>query len=468
MPTSSPLRVAVIGAGPAGFYAAEHVLKSDDTASVDVYDRLPTPFGLVRAGVAPDHQKIKNVTRVYGKTAARPGFRFFGGVDYGRDVSLDHLRKYYHAIIFATGAQIDRRLGIEGEDLPRSHSATEFVAWYNGHPDFCDLQFDLTQKAAVIVGVGNVAVDVARILCRTHGELAATDIADYALEALRVSQIQDVYVLGRRGPTQAAFTNPEAKELGEMEAADLIIDPAEATPDPISAKELADNPDRESVRKLEMIQSFAGRETTGKPKRLHLRFLVSPTIIRPAADGGVGAVDIVHNEIYRTDRGGLRPRPTDRTSTLDAGLVFRSVGYRGVALPDVPFREDWAVIRNVDGRVTDDDGQAVPGLYTAGWIKRGPSGVIGTNKACSVETVNQLLADAESGRLPEPHDPSRDGALGMVAAARPDFIDFEAWERLDQLEIAAGEASGRPRVKFTTVKEMQEALGRAGPRRMRG
>ncbi|MFT4603616.1 MAG: ferredoxin--NADP+ reductase [Rhodothermales bacterium] len=460
MPTSSPLRVAVIGAGPAGFYAAESVLKQNDTASVDVFDRLPTPFGLVRAGVAPDHQKIKNVTRVYGKTAARPGFRFFGGVDYGTDLTLDHLRKHYHAVIFTTGAQMDRRLGIEGEDLPRSHSATEFVAWYNGHPDFRDLKFDLTQRAAVIVGVGNVAVDVARILCRTHEELAATDIADYALEALRVSQIEDVYVLGRRGPTHAAFTNPEAKELGELEAADLIIHPAEAEPDPLSAKELADNPDRQSVRKLEMIQSFAGRETTGKPKRLHLRFLVSPTTIRPASDGGVGAVDIVTNEIYRTDRGGLRPRATDQTATLDAGLVFRSVGYRGVALPQLPFREDWAVIRNTDGRVTDDAGSPVPGLYTAGWIKRGPSGVIGTNKACSVETVNQVLADAEAGLLPEPADPSPEAALGMVASARQDFIDFAAWQRLDELEIAAGESSGRPRVKFTTVREMQEALGR--------
>jgi ferredoxin--NADP+ reductase len=436
------------------------VLKQDDTATVDVFDRLLTPFGLVRAGVAPDHQKIKNVTRVYTKTAAKPGFRFFGGVDYGPDISLESLRKHYHAIIFTTGAQTDRRLGIAGEDLPRSHSATEFVAWYNGHPDFRDLEFDLTQKAAVIVGVGNVAVDVARILCRTHEELAATDIADHALEALRVSQIEDVYVLGRRGPTQAAFTNPEAKELGEMEAADLIIDPAEADPDPISAQELADNPDRESVRKLEMIQSFAGRETTGKPKRLHLRFLVSPTTIRAADDGGVGAVDIVHNEIYRTERGGLRPRPTDRTATLDAGLVFRSVGYRGEALPEVPFREDWAIIRNEEGRVTDDAGNPVPGLYTAGWIKRGPSGVIGTNKACSVGTVKMLLADAEAGLLPEPSDPSPEGALDTVAAARPDYIDFAAWERLDELELAAGEATGRPRVKFTTAQEMQEALGR--------
>ncbi|NNE71822.1 MAG: FAD-dependent oxidoreductase [Rhodothermales bacterium] len=459
MPRSSPLRVAVIGAGPAGFYAAEHLLKQDENASVDVFDRLPTPYGLVRAGVAPDHQKIKNVTRVYAKTAARPGFRFFGNVEYGSQLKLEHLRRHYHAVIFTTGAQLDRALGIPGEELPRSHSATEFVAWYNGHPDYRDLEFDLSQKAAVIVGVGNVAVDVARILCRTHEELAKTDIADYALEALRESRIEDVYVLGRRGPTQAAFTNPEAKELGELEGADLIILPEEADPDPISAAELEANPDRMSVRKLEMIQSFAGRELTGKPKRLHLRFLVSPTAIDAAPDGGVGAVHLVHNEIYRADSGALRPRSSDRTAKIDAGLVFRSVGYRGAPLPEVPFRTDWAIIRNEEGRVVDDDGSTVPGVYTAGWIKRGPSGVIGTNKACAVGTVNALLEDDASGGLPDPQSPTPESAASMINEVAPDSFDFSDWERLDELEVAAGEAGGRPRVKFTSVEEMREALG---------
>lgn len=458
MPRSSPLRVAIIGAGPAGFYAAEHLLKQDESASVDLFDRLPTPYGLVRAGVAPDHQKIKNVTRVYAKTAAREGFRFFGNVEYGSQLTLDHLREHYHAIVFTTGAQMDRRLGIDGEDLPRSHSATEFVAWYNGHPDYRDLEFDLSQKAALIVGVGNVAVDVARILCRTHDELAKTDIADYALEALRESQIEDVHVLGRRGPTQAAFTNPEAKELGELEGADLIILPEEADPDPVSAEELESNPDRLSVRKLEMIQSFAGVPPTGRPKRLHLRFLVSPTAIKAASDGGVGSVDVVHNEIYRADSGALRPRGTDRTSNIPAGLVFRSVGYRGVALPGVPFRDDWAIIRNEDGRVVDDDGATVPGLYTAGWIKRGPSGVIGTNKACSVATINALLEDDQAGNLSDPASPDPEAAARTVRAAAPDRFDFADWERLDALETAAGESSGRPRVKFTSVAEMRAAL----------
>lgn len=458
--TGSPLRVAVVGAGPAGFYAAEHLLKQHEGASVDVFDRLPTPFGLVRAGVAPDHQKIKNVTRVYDRTADRPGFRFFGNVDYGTDITLSDLRRHYHAVVFTTGAQIDRRLGIPGEDLPRSHSATEFVAWYNGHPDFRELEFDLSQKAAVIVGVGNVAVDVARILCRTHEELAATDIADYALEALRESRIEDVYVLGRRGPSQAAFTNPEAKELGELEGADLLIRPDEADPDPVSAEEMEANPDRLVSRKVEMMREFAGRSPSGKPRRLHLRFLVSPTAILPAQDGGVGAVEIVHNEIYRNARGGLRPRATDRIDSIPAGLVFRSVGYLGVALPDVPFREDWGVIRNEGGRVTDENADPVPGLYTAGWIKRGPSGVIGTNKACAVETMDLLLADSASGRLPAPEAPSPDAAEATVRRASPGLFTFADWQKLDALETEAGERSGRPRVKFTTVSEMTAALGR--------
>ncbi len=457
-PSDTSLRIAIIGAGPAGFYAAEHLLKKSEAASVDLYDRLPTPYGLVRAGVAPDHAKIKNVIRVYQKTAARPGFRFFGNVAYGRDVSLADLKRHYHAVVFTTGAQVDRRLGIEGEDLLRSHSATEFVAWYNGHPDFRHLTFDLSQKAAVVIGVGNVAIDVARILCRRVEELATTDIADYALEALSHSQIRDIYVLGRRGPSQAAFTNPEAKELGELVDADLLISEREAALDPSSQEELDKNPTRATTRKVEMIQSFAKAQPSGKRKRLHLRFLVSPTEILAGPDGGVGRVRIVRNQIYRDDSGRLRPRATQHFENLDAGLVFRSVGYRGVALPDVPFREDWAVIRNEAGRVVDESGSVIPGIYAAGWIKRGPSGVIGTNKACAVETVNGILQDAEAGLLPPPVNGSPEEALKMARDASPDFFDFDDWTRLDALEVSAGEPSGRPRVKFTSVAEMRAAL----------
>lgn len=456
-----PLRVAVVGAGPAGFYAADHLFKQDGlSVEVDLVDRLPTPFGLVRAGVAPDHQKIKSVTRVYEKTAAHPGFRFFGNVTFGSDVTLDDLRAHYHAVVFTTGAQMDRALGIPGEELPRSHSATEFVAWYNGHPDYRDLDFDLSQKSVAVVGVGNVAIDVARILCKTAGELATTDIADHALDALRQSRVEDVYVLGRRGPVQAAFTDPEIKEMGELSETDVFVLPEEAHLDALSGKELAESDDRALARKVELIQKYAEVPPSGRPRRLHLRFLVSPVELTPAADGGVGGMRIVRNELYTDGAGRLRSRPTGRTEELDVGLVFRSVGYRGVALPGVPFRDDWGVIRNEGGRVVDEAGTAVPGLYTAGWIKRGPSGIIGTNKACSVETVNLLLEDLAADRLPAPGHPSAEEAEKLVRSRQPMVFDFEDWKRLDGLETERGAALGRPRVKFTTLREMVEALGR--------
>ncbi|MEX0601107.1 MAG: FAD-dependent oxidoreductase, partial [Rhodothermales bacterium] len=266
-----PLRVAIIGAGPAAFYAADYLLKQDDlSVEVDMFDRLPTPFGLVRGGVAPDHQNIKNVARVFHKTALKPGFRFFGNVEFGTDILLEDLRAHYHQIFYATGAQTDRSLGIPGEELDGSHSATEFVAWYNGHPDYRHLEFDLSAEKVVVVGVGNVAVDVARILCRTPEELAQTDIADYALDALRESNVQDVYMLGRRGPLQAAFTPPEVKELGEMEDADVVVLPDEAELDALSAEDL-DAADRNTRRNVEIVQEFAARRPEGKPNRLHIR-----------------------------------------------------------------------------------------------------------------------------------------------------------------------------------------------------
>jgi ferredoxin--NADP+ reductase len=456
-----PLRVAVVGAGPAGFFAAEHLFRQADlSVEVDVFDRLPTPFGLVRAGVAPDHQKIKSVTRVYEKTAANPGFRFFGNVTFGADVELGDLRSHYHAVIFATGAQMDRALGIPGEDLPRSHSATEFVAWYNGHPDYRDLEFDLSQRSVAVVGVGNVAVDVARILCKTAEELATTDIADYALDVLRESRIEDVYVLGRRGPAQAAFTTPEVKEMGELPGTDLIVLPEEALLDPLSEKALTESEERTLARKVELIQKFAASAPGGRPRRLHLRFLVSPVELTPAADGGVGGMRLVHNELQADAKGNLRPRPTERTEDLEVGLVFRSVGYRGVALPGVPFRDDRGVIPNECGRVVDDSGAPVPGLYVAGWIKRGPSGIIGTNKACSVETVSLLLEDLASDGLLTPEHPSAEAADKLVRSRQPVVFDFDDWRRLDELETERGVPGGRPRVKFTTVREMAEALGR--------
>lgn len=457
-----PLRVAIVGAGPAAFYAADYLIKQDDlSVEIDMFDRLPTPFGLVRGGVAPDHQNIKNVARIFHKTALNPGFRFFGNVEFGTDIFLEDLRSHYHQIFYATGAQTDRSLGIPGEDLEGSHSATEFVAWYNGHPDYRHLKFDLSAENVVVVGVGNVAVDVARILCRTHEELARTDIADYALDALRQSNVQNVYMLGRRGPLQAAFTPPEVKELGEMEDADVVVRPDEAGLDPLSAEDL-DASDRNTRRNVEIVQEFAARRPEGKPKRLHIRFLVSPVEILGDESGGVAGVRLVRNELYRNEQGRLRPRATDIVEEIDVQLVFRSVGYQGVPLPDVPFNEDWHVILNERGRVLDPATRKhIVGEYVGGWIKRGPSGVIGTNKADSVETVECMLEDLEAGLLLDPSQPSAEAAERLIRERQPDYISYDDWMRLDEIETARGKDGGRPRVKFTSLSDMLGALDRS-------
>jgi ferredoxin--NADP+ reductase len=457
-----PLRVAVVGAGPAGFYVAEHLLSRPDlVAAIDMFDRLPTPFGLVRAGVAPDHQKIKAVTAAFDKVAAHPRFRFFGGVELGKDVSPDDLRGYYHQIVYATGAQTDRRMGVPGEDLPGSHPATEFVAWYNGHPDYRDCQFDLSQERVAVVGVGNVAVDVARILLRTPAELARTDIAEHAREALRHSRVREVYLLGRRGPAQAAFTNPEIKELGELEAADVVVVPEEVELDPLSRAALEKAGDRAGARKVEILQSYARRGQEGKPRRLVLRFLVSPVAVLDNGAGAVGGIRLARNRLIASATGALQAQATAQLEELPVGLVFRSVGYRGLPLSGVPFDDRWGVVLNDKGRVLDPDTkQPLTGEYTAGWIKRGPTGVIGTNKPDAVETVAGMLEDLAAGLTQAPSEPDPAAAERFVRQRRPDLVTYADWRRLDALEVAQGQARGCPRVKFTRVEEMLAALGR--------
>jgi len=456
---TQPLRVAIIGAGPAGFYAAERLFKdSEMVVEVDMFDRLPTPYGLVRNGVAPDHQKIKSVTAAFDRIAGNPRFRFFGNVELGRDFSVDDLKDYYHQILYSTGAQTDRPLGIPGDELIGSHPATEFVAWYNGHPDYRDHHFDLSQERVAVVGVGNVAIDVARILCRTREELMKTDIADYALEALVNSNVKEVYILGRRGPAQAAFTAPEAKELGELADCDTCVPPEEAELDPLSQAAMA-NADRADIRKVEIIQELSRREPAGKSKRLFLRFLVSPTELIGDENGHVQQIKLVHNELYATDAGSMRPRATDRTETLDVGLVFRSIGYRGVPLPGVPFHESWGVIPNDGGRVLDSETkEPLVGQYTAGWIKRGPTGVIGTNKPDAAETVENMLADARAGRALNPTHPAADAVTKLLADRQVCAVSFADWKRLDEVECARGKEQGRPRIKFTRVQDMLDAL----------
>ena len=316
-----------------------------------MYDRLPTPFGLVRLGVAPDHQRIKSVIQLYNKLAADPRFRFFGSVEYGADISIDDLRAHYHQVVFTTGAQSDRRLNIPGEDLQGSYPATEFVAWYNGHPDYASCKFDLSHPAAVVIGVGNVAIDVARMLCHTVEELRITDIADDALEALRNSGVKRVYLLGRRGPAQAAFTNPEISELGKLAGAEVRTLPEELALDEDSRA--AAEADRVIARKIEILQGYAAQAPPQKPKQLTIRFLVSPVEILGDENGCVRGVRIVKNELYRDDKGTMRPRASGQFETIEAGLVLRSVGYKGVPLGGLPFLDDRGVIPNDNGRVID-------------------------------------------------------------------------------------------------------------------
>ncbi len=456
-----PLRVAIVGAGPAGFFAAQHLLARTDVAvTVDLFERLPTPFGLVRFGVAPDHEEIKRVVRTFEKTAAKPAFRFFGNVDYGRQVTLEDLQRHYHQICFTTGAQTDRRLGIPGEDLAGSHPATEFVAWYNGHPDFRDCRFDLSAERVAVVGVGNVAVDVARILCRTPEELATTDIADYALEALRRSRVREVVMLGRRGPVQGAFTNPELKELGELAGADVSVRPDEIALDPLSQAEVERSEDRRTLdRKLEILREFSAQHSSGKARRLVLRFLVSPVELIGDGAGRVAKLKLVRNRLVADGKGGVKAGATGETEELVVGLVFRSVGYRGVALPGLPFDERRGIIPNQGGRVLDvGTGRPLPGLYVAGWIKRGPTGVIGTNKPDARETVEAMLEDRAAGRLLQPAAPEPASAETTIRGREPRCVSYADWCKLDRLEQERGKPAGRPRVQLTSVADMLAAV----------
>lgn len=457
-----PLRVAIVGAGPAGFYTAEQLQRQSDLViAIDIYERLPTPYGLVRYGVAPDHQKIKGVTKVFARIAGKPNVRFYGNVEFGRHVTVDDLRRYYHQIVYTVGSETDRDLRIPGADLDGSRAATEFVAWYNGHPDYRERQFDLTQERVAVIGVGNVAIDVARILCLTPEELAATDMADYAVAALSNSKVKEVVVVGRRGPAQAKFTVPEIKELSELAGADVQTLPEEVALDPLSQAWLDNEAPRDDARKVELLQGYAGSPRTGKPRLLSLRFLLSPTELVDDGHGRVGAMKLVRNELVGDDLSNLRSRPTGVTETMDVGLVFRSIGYNGVPLPGVPFDDWYGVIPNDRGRVLAGDSAAtVRGEYTAGWIKRGPSGVIGTNKADAAETVEQMLADVADGNVLDPECPGVDDAFALVASRQPDFFTFADWEKLDAMEVERGIALGRPRVKFTDVGEMLAAVAK--------
>jgi ferredoxin--NADP+ reductase len=446
---SQPLRVAVVGSGPAAFYAAGHLLDAEEPVEVDMLERLPTPWGLVRLGVAPDHPKLKEVSRAFEKIAARPGFRFLGNVEVGRAVTHDELLRAYDAVLYAVGAQTDRRLGIPGEDLAGSWSATELVAWYNGHPDFQDLAFDLSVERAVVIGNGNVALDVARMLALTREELDPTDTTDRAIEAIAGSGIREIVVLGRRGPVQAAWTAPELAELGELAGADILVDPAELELDPASEAELEAAPPLVR-RNVDLLRDFAAREPAGKPRAIRLRFRVSPVAV--LGDERVEGVQIVRNRLEPDAGGRVRAVATEESEVIAAGILFRSVGYHGVALPGTPFDARSGTMPNEGGRVLGDGGEPVPGLYCAGWIKRGPTGVIGTNKKDATETVDLLLEDARAGAIPT-GEPDLD-IDELLAGRGIEVVSYAGWEAIDALERARGAEQGRPRVKLCTWDEL--------------
>jgi ferredoxin--NADP+ reductase len=448
-----PVRVAVVGSGPAAFYAAGQLLASEDPAvEVDMIERLPTPWGLVRLGVAPDHPNLKTVSRAFERIAQRRGFRFFGNVEVGKDVTQADIEALYDAVVYAVGAQTDRRLGIPGEDLPGSWAATEFVAWYNGHPDFQDLTFDLSGERAVVVGNGNVALDVARMLALTREELAPTDTADQAIEALLESRIREIVVLGRRGPVQAAWTSTELQEMGELAGADVVVDPAELELDAASEAELEAGSNIVQ-RNFELLRGFAAREPTGKPRVVRLRFRVSP--VEFLGEDKVEGVEVARNVLEPDGRGSVHAVSTDERETIPAGIVFRSVGYHGVPLPEVPFDPKTGTIPNAGGRILDSSGAPIPGLYAAGWIKRGPTGVIGTNKKDATETVDLLLEDAHAGRLAAPQS---DVTLDALLAERGvEAVMYAGWEAIDAIERGRGEPHGRPRIKLCSWDELLAA-----------
>ena len=451
---SNPLRVAVVGSGPSGFYAVEALLKQKDLAvRVDMFDRLPTPYGLVRGGVAPDHQKIKSVAAVYEKIAGLPGFRFFGNVKLGQDLQVADLAARYHQIVYAVGNESDRRLGVPGEDLGGSHSATEFVGWYNAHPDFRGRRFDLSCESVAIVGLGNVAMDVVRILAEDPQRLSGTDIAGYALDALMKSRVRTIYLLGRRGPAEAAYSPQEIRDLGTLASADLVVKPEEAAVAEAS-KTLLSGPAARKNTDYVLEKSRAGEGT--KSKKIRLRFCVSPVELL-GKDGHIEAVKIEKNRLVPDGRGGAKVEKTGKFEILPAGLVLRAIGYRGVPIPGVPFDPKSGKTPNAEGRVLDEQGRPLAGHYAVGWTKRGPSGLIGTNRADSAATAVLMLADAKAARVLKPgQDPQSIGDFLRARGTRP--VSFAEWKILDVLEKERGRALGKVREKFLTAEEMVAAL----------
>jgi ferredoxin--NADP+ reductase len=453
-----PVRVAVIGAGPAGFFTAEALLRrASPEFDVDLFERLPTPFGLVRAGVAPDHQQIKSVHKTFEKTAAHHRFRYLGNVRVGHDVTVQELAAHYDQVVYAIGSASDRRLGIAGEELAGSHSASAFVGWYNAHPDFVDFPFDLKHARAVVVGIGNVAMDIARLLLRSPDELAKTDIGSHALEALRTSGVREVVLLARRGPAEAAFDLRELKDIAALPGVRVQIDLA-----PLETELARSAPLTPAARKnLEgmLAMARAGHAPDAPPadRTLRIEFLCSPVELLGDARAHVRGVLVERNQLERAADGSVRAIGIGNFFELEAGIVFRSVGYVGVALPGVPFDAKLGVIANRDGRVVDGD-RLVPGQYSVGWCRRGATGVIGTNKADATAVAELMVADV-AALVPAAPESRTHAAVDALLANRDVFVTtFADWSALDAVEIASGRGRGKIREKFTSVGQMMNHL----------
>jgi ferredoxin--NADP+ reductase len=429
---ADPLTVAIVGSGPAAMYAADELL-TQRGVRVNVFEKLPTPYGLVRAGVAPDHQSTKRVTRLFDKIADRRGFTFFLNVEVGSDVSHADLLAHHHAVLYAVGAPNDRRLDVDGMGLPGTATATEVVAWINGHPEYTDLPVDLGHERVVIVGNGNVAFDVARILTTDPDALARTDISDHALAALRQSKVTEVVIAARRGPAQSAFTLPEL--IGLTATCDVVLDSADHA---LVQADLATVDDALTRNKLEILSKLGDASVPATRPRIRLAYRLTPRRV-------LGQDKVTGVEFTVTD--------SDETRRLDTGLVLTSIGYRGKPIRDLPFDEATAVVPNDGGRVVDPQtDRPVRGSYVAGWIKRGPTGFIGTNKSCALETVQSLVDDYNAGQLAHPK--AKPAALDkLVRSRRADMVDAAGWQAIDKAEIARG-GENRPRDKFTSVAEM--------------
>jgi ferredoxin--NADP+ reductase len=447
------MRVAIIGSGPAGFYAAEALLRRTDAVVVDMFDRLPTPYGLVRGGVAPDHQNIKAVIRVYEKTAARPTFRFIGNVRLGSDITVEELHRHYHQIVYAVGNESDRRLGIPGEGISRCTPATVFIGWYNGHPDYRHAKIDLSVSRVAVVGNGNVAIDAARILLRTPAELEKTDIAAHALDVLRNSKVREVYILGRRSPQQASFTPAELKELGEMEDVDPLVDPKELADCIVPGTVL----DSQQDKNLKILHAFAARPPGIKKKKLHLRFLVSPTEIIADSAGNVTGIKLEKNRLQIQPDGTTSARGTGAFETLDAGMVLPAIGFSMERIAGVPYDEKARIIANEDGRVVDPVSRSViANEYVVGWARTGAQGLIGSHKAASAHVVAHMIADG--AKLAARELPEREAIFTFLRGRGVQIISFDDWKQLDEVEVARGERRNAPRDKIVDIETMLAIL----------